>query len=110
MNWQFTAPGMRVRFGQGRTLLLLPFPLPRGTLDDIQPELKSINDSDSDDIYRGYTAWRESRSNFIDTLNVPESDAAKAQWERTYFRGARTDGVQGPADHQTRIRLKPFQR
>lgn len=75
----------------------------------IQPELKSISDG-GNDTYTGYTAWRDSRSNFIDTLNVEGSDANKARWERTYFQGARADGVRGPADHQTRVRVKPFQR
>ena len=108
MNWKFTAPGVRVRFDKDEPFCFF-FPLPRGPLEDIQPEIKSINDSGEDN-YRGYTAWRESRSNFIDTLNIPGSAAAKARWERTYFQGARPDGVPGPADHQTRIRLKPFQR
>jgi hypothetical protein len=108
MNWKFTAPGVRVRFEKDEPYCFF-FPIPRGNLEDIQPELKSINDSGAD-TYGGYNAWRESRSNFIDELNVPGSAAAKARWERTYFQGMRADGVRGPDDHQTRIRLKPFQR
>ena len=36
------------------------------------------------------------------TRIVPET------WERTYFQGNRPDGKTGAADHQTRIRVKPF--
>ena len=108
MNWKFTAPGVRIRFEKDEPFCFF-FPLPRGTLDEIEPEIKSISAA-GDDIYGGYTAWRESRSNFIETLNIPGSAAAKARWERTYFQGARPDGLPGPADHQTRIRLKPFKR
>jgi hypothetical protein len=108
MNWKFTAPGVRIRFEKDEPFCFF-FPIPRGGLEDIQPEVKSIAVS-GEDTYGGYSAWRESRSQFIDDLQIPDSDANKARWEKTYFQGARPDGKKGAPDHQTRIRLKPFQR
>jgi hypothetical protein len=107
MNWKFTAPGIKIRFEKDEPFCFF-FPVPRGNLEDIQPEIKSIS-ADSD-TYDAYAAWRDSRSKFIDTLQIPGSEANRAGWERTYFQGARPDGVRGPPDHQTRIRLKPFAR
>ena len=94
MNWKFTAPGIRIRFDKDEPFCFF-FPLPRGNLEEIQPEIKSISAADSD-TYDGYAAWRESRSRFIDTLQTPGSEANKAGWERTYFQGARPDGRRGP--------------
>jgi hypothetical protein len=108
MNWKFTAPGVRVRFEKDEPFCFF-FPIQRGGLEEIQPELKSISDAGQDN-YGGYATWRDSRSTFIETLNVEGTAANKARWERTYFQGARPDGIPGPADHQTRIRVKPFQR
>ncbi len=108
MNWKFTAPGIKIRFEKDEPFCFF-FPVPRGNLEDIQPEIKSISAADSD-TYHAYAAWRDSRSKFIDTLQIPGSEANRAGWERTYFQGARPDGVRGPPDHQTRIRLKPFAR
>jgi hypothetical protein len=108
MNWKFTAPGIRVRFEKDEPFCFF-FPVPRGNLEDIQPEVKSIGAADRD-TYDAYVNWRESRSKFIDDLQVVGTEANRARWERTYFQGARADGVKGPPDHQTRIRLKPFKR
>jgi len=108
MNWKFTAPGIPVRFEIDEPFCFF-FPVARGNLEQVEPELKSINDADRE-TYNGYNAWRESRSKFIGDLQKPGSDAVKAGWERTYFQGKRTDGAPGATDHQTRIRVKPFRR
>jgi hypothetical protein len=106
MNWKFTAPGVRVRFEKDEPFCFF-FPIPRGNLEEIEPELKSINRAERD-IHDGYAAWRESRSRFIDDLATPGTEAHEAKWERTYFQGNLPTGAPGPKDHQTRIRLKPF--
>jgi hypothetical protein len=108
MNWKFTAPGIRVRFEKDEPFCFV-FPISRGNLEDMQPELKSLSDAPPE-TYNGYVAWRDSRTEFIDTLQTPGSAANKAKWERTYFQGNRPDGKPGAPDHQTRIRLKPFVR
>jgi hypothetical protein len=108
MNWKFTAPGIRVRFEKDEPFCFF-FPIRRGYLEEIQPEIRSIGSADAD-TSRGYEAWREGRAKFIDTLWTPGSDANKAKWQRTYFQGNRPDGAPGPADHQTRVRLNPFKR
>jgi hypothetical protein len=81
MNWKFTAPGIRIRFEKDEPFCFF-FPIPRGGLEEIQPEVKSISVAGGD-TYRGYSAWRESRSKFIDDLQTPGSDANTARWEKT---------------------------
>jgi hypothetical protein len=108
MNWKFTAPGIKVRFEKDEPFCFF-FPLRRGGLEEIQPEVKSISDADRS-TYDGYAAWHQSRAKFIGELQTIGSDANKARWERTYFQGARPDGKPGAGDHQTRIRVKPFRR
>jgi hypothetical protein len=88
MNWKFTAPGVRIRFEKDEPFCFF-FPLPRGTLDEIEPEIKSISAA-GDDIYGGYTAWRESRSNFIETLNIPGSGPISRAHAPTGFPGPQT--------------------
>src|SRR5579859_530129 len=44
MNWKFTAPGIRVRFEKGEPFCFV-FPIQRGYLDDIQPEIRSLSDA-----------------------------------------------------------------
>jgi hypothetical protein len=109
MNWKFTAPGVRVRFDRDEPFCFI-FPLRRGALDEVQPEIQSISRADRE-TYDGYARWREQRSKFIDQLQVPGTEANEARWERSYFRGAHADGTPGGVpDHQTRVRVHPFKR
>jgi hypothetical protein len=107
MNWKFTAPGMRVRFEKDEPFCAF-FPVARGALEEIQPEILSI--SDDSETYDSYVAWRDQRGRFIRDLPVEGTEANRAKWERSYFQGTRVDGAPGAPDHQTRLRLKPFQR
>ena len=108
MNWKFTAPGIRVRFEKDEPFCFL-FPVRRGELEEIQPQIQSISTAERA-TYDAYALWREQRSAFIADLQTPGTEANRAQWERSYFQGKNADGSSGAADHQTRIRLKPFQR
>lgn len=107
MNWKFTAPGIPVRFEKDEPFCSF-FPIRRGFADAVQPELKSI--ADDKPTYESYLAWREQRVRFIGDLQKPGTEANKERWQRDYFQGRRPDGSPGIADHQTKIRLKPFQR
>jgi hypothetical protein len=104
MNWIFTCPG-EVHFVRDEPFCFF-FPVGRGVVDDTEPEIRSLYDDP--DFVRNYTLWRESRTEFLVDLKVPGSAAREEKWQRTYFRGLRPDGTQGAANHQTRIRAKPF--
>jgi hypothetical protein len=104
MNWLFTRPGT-VRFEKGEAFCFF-FPVGRGVVDVCEPELRSIHDDA--ELARLYMSWRASRADFLADLVVPGSEAQEAKWQRSYFRGLRPDGRVGVANHQTRVRPKPF--
>jgi anti-sigma factor RsiW len=57
------------------------------------------------EVQAGYTAWSQSRAQFLADLEVPESAAVKQKWEKHYFRGMAPDGSVAPA-HQTKLELR----
>jgi hypothetical protein len=82
------------------------FPVGRGGVDACEPELRGLYDDA--ELAALYTSWRERRAGFPADLAVPGSEAQEAKWQRSYFRGLRPDGGEGVANHQTRVRPKPF--
>ncbi len=103
MNWLFTAPGT-VRFERDEPFCFF-FPVGRGALNAIEPELRSVADDRA--IYDGYSEWRSERARFLRHLPIEGTEAHEAGWEKTYFQGIRPDKTK-VADHQTKLRLKPF--
>ncbi|HEU4406716.1 MAG TPA: DUF6065 family protein [Polyangiaceae bacterium] len=103
MNWLFTAPGT-VRFERDEPFCFF-FPVPRGNLNAMQPELLSVADDRA--VYDGYVAWRNERARFLRQLPIEGTEAFEAGWEKTYFQGKMPDGSKIP-DHQTKLRLKSF--
>ncbi|MDB5367518.1 MAG: hypothetical protein JWM77_3445 [Rhodospirillales bacterium] len=106
MNWMFTAPG-RVTFAEGEPFCFF-FPVQRGHLDTIEPRSERIAAPQNRAVYDQYVAWRDGRAKFLKDLPVAGSEANQAGWEKSYFQGSNPNGQQGVADHQTRLRLKPF--
>ena len=105
MNWKFTAPGVTVSFAQDEPYCAF-FPVLRGALDRIEPRIEEIARSGSE--LDEYTAWAEQRAHFLKELKIVDTEAHKRGWEKSYFQGRHPDGRRGPADHQTKLRLKPF--
>jgi hypothetical protein len=105
MNWKFTAPDVTVRFEEGEPYCAF-FPVPRGTLDRIEPRIESIEAGGRD--FDEYADWSDARGRFLKELNIEGTEAHERGWEKAYFQGRHPDGRRGPQDHQTKLRLKPF--
>jgi hypothetical protein len=104
MNWKFTRPGTKIRFDRDEPFCMI-YPIRRGLVDEVEPEIRPI-DSDVE-IQNAFTAWSRSRRGFIQALHVPGSEANAQKWQKDYFRGD-TRFAEGPADHRTKLRPKPF--
>ena len=105
MNWKFTRPG-QVRFEAGEPFCHL-LPLHRPLLDQVQARWQPL--SESPDLDAQYRAWTRSRGDFLHQLPDPQSQAAREQWQRGYFRGVDLHGC--PArDHRVKLRLPAFVR
>lgn len=105
MNWVFTRPHHPVCFEKGEPFCFF-FPLLDNTVEAVEPEIRDL-DADPE-IAAEYRAWKKSRVSFNKDLNVPNSAAWKAKWEKSYYRGLRADGSVGPASHRTKLRPQPF--
>ncbi|MDK1373610.1 MULTISPECIES: DUF6065 family protein [unclassified Sinorhizobium] len=78
----------------------------RGALETVTPTLLPL--AEAPEIEREYRLWSESRNNFNRDLANPDSSAAQARWQKSYFRGEFPSGESGPDDHRSRLRLRPF--
>ena len=105
MNWKFTRPG-RIRFEAGEPFCHL-LPLRTDLLEDVQPRWQPL--SEAPELETQYRQWTRSRGHFLGELPDPQSQAAREQWQRGYFRGVDAHGCPAP-QHRTRLRLPPFTR
>ncbi|WP_157015509.1 DUF6065 family protein [Mesorhizobium xinjiangense] len=105
MNWKFTRSNQRVHFEADEPICHL-FPLGRGALEAVAPELRPL--SENPELEAEFKTWSQSRNAFNEDLSDPDSDAARARWQKSYFRGVCPSGAPGPKDHRSRLRLKPF--
>ncbi|ARS69176.1 hypothetical protein CN120_04660 [Sinorhizobium meliloti] len=64
--------------------------------------------SENPELEGEYKAWSDSRNSFNKGLNDPNSDAVREKWQKSYFRGVCPAGRNGPEDHRSRLKLKPF--
>jgi hypothetical protein len=105
MNWLFTRPYAEVHFDAGEPYAHL-FPVQRGVLERVEPEIRAL--SEMPEMEHEYKAWSDSRNGFNADLEKPGSDAERARWQKSYFRGVTPLGEPAPATHQSRLRLAPF--
>jgi len=104
MNWKFTRPHHVARFDRDEPICMI-FPIPRGLVEQTEPEIRSIDTAP--EVKQAYEQWAESRRNFNAELMVPGSPAQKQKWQKDYFQGAPGFG-NVPADHRTKIRPRNF--
>jgi hypothetical protein len=105
MNWQFTRPGVPVRFEKDEPFCHF-FPVQPGVLESVEPVLRDLEDEP--ELARNYRAWERSRAQWIEDLHT-EGTVANAQgWQRFYHRGRLESGENGAGEHRTRMRLCPF--
>jgi hypothetical protein len=107
MNWLFTRRSKPVRFEKGEPICHF-FPVPRGLLGEVQPELRQL--SEARDLQSSYMAWATSRSKFNKQLESLPTKGEGHEWQKHYFRGRGPDDVPWVTlrSHQTTLRLKNF--
>jgi hypothetical protein len=107
MNWLFTRPDTVIRFEKGEPCCHI-FPVRRGELEAIKPELRPL--ADDPELKRQHDVWMEGRGWFNARLKRPGSQARAEKWQKLYQRGVDVEGREAVVDHRTRLRLKPFAR
>ena len=105
MNWLFTRPGTAVRFEQGEPYCHI-FPLRRGEVENVQPELRQLSDDPA--LERQHGTWTAGRNQFNAELRRPGSQAQADKWQKLYYQGIDMEGRAIAPDHRTRLRVKPF--
>lgn len=104
INHKFTRTNNVVTYEKDEPICFL-FPIPRGNLTTIEPEIKTM----SEDPYLAdqFKKWQTSRDAFQADVRInPKS--RNESWQKHYFRGIDMDGKQPVTDHETKIRLKEF--
>ncbi len=105
MNWRFTRRNHWVRFEAGEPICFIQ-PVQRSALERMTPKFVPL--SDNPDAARQFAAWSESRNSFQAKVAEKPPSAPTDQWQKRYYRGLDMDDKQGVADHQAKLRLKPF--
>jgi hypothetical protein len=77
MNWRFTQPG-KVTIKVGDVISHI-FPVRMDAFQDLQPELRNINDNP--ELKQKYQDWSSDRSKFL------KGHREKGDWQKTYFKG-----------------------
>lgn len=105
MNWQLTRPGLTVTFERGEPLCML-VPQRRHDLERFRPAFRRL--SDEPEVEAATQRWATSRERFLDDLAHEGTDARSRRWQRDYFEGRDVDTDERHAEHQTKLRLRPF--
>jgi Family of unknown function (DUF6065) len=104
MNWKFTRKDHAVSFKRDEPFCMI-FPLKRGVLEEIEPEVRMIKDDK--ELYESYLAFSKSRSEFNRDLRIPGSKAREQGWQKDYFRGISQFPL-AAVGHRTRLKLREF--
>jgi len=105
LNWRFTRRNHWVRFEAGEPVGFIQ-PTLREALERMEPKLVPL--ADNPEAARQFTAWSQSRTAFQAEVARDAPVTGAEQWQKRYYRGLDMDGRQGAADHQAKLRLKPF--
>ena len=105
MNWQVTRKRKWIRFEKGEPIAQV-FPVPRGVVDDAEPELRKLKSDDA--LNETVLGWRKTRDDFIASLKARDPKTSEQGWQKHYFRGLNPDGAPGCPEHQTKVKPKPF--
>jgi hypothetical protein len=105
MNWRFTRPGHRIRFEADEPFCFL-FPVQRGAVEAFAPGFASIEDDPETE--RRFKAWSEARNAFHDQMKSVTIRQKSEGWQKNYYRGVDMEGQSLVEDHQSKLRLRPF--
>ena len=107
MNWRFTRPDLWVRFEAQEPICFI-FPVQRGYLEQVTPRLRSIEEDPA--LEAQFNAWSAARTAFHERMVKSPPSVPADKWQKHYYRGVDAEGRPGPADHQARLRLPPFEK
>ncbi|HLI66631.1 MAG TPA: DUF6065 family protein [Caulobacteraceae bacterium] len=107
MNWRFTRPDAWVRFEAGEPIGFF-FPVKRGLIETFEPVFRALGEDP--DLMRRFQAWSRSRDAFHLEMQARPPVAPADKWQKHYYRGVDAAGTAIAADHQTKVRVKPFDR
>lgn len=105
MNWRFTRPHHPVRFEAGEPFCFL-FPVQRGAVEAFEPKFLPM--SDEPDLPERFGAWSRARDTFQAGVRASPPALPSKHWQKHYYRGVDIEGRIGTEDHQSKLRLKPF--
>ncbi|MDR2857638.1 MAG: cupin-like domain-containing protein [Novosphingobium sp.] len=107
MNWRFTRPNLPVRFEAMEPFCFL-FPVQRGALESFDPVFAPL---DADPATAGrFAAWSKARDAFHARIRAEPPAKTGDHWQKHYYRGVDVSGEALVDDHQSKLRLKPFDR
>jgi len=106
MSWKMTRKMMPVRFEVDEPICMI-VPQRRGELEHFAPEIRRIDSDET--VRRKHEYFLRSRGELgLAQAATNVSTGEKVPWQGDYTRGRHADGEPGPADHQTRLHLRPF--
>jgi len=107
MNWRFTRKDARVRFERGEPIGFF-FPVQRAALEGFEPEFQSLERDP--ELKRRFLEWSASRDAFHERVRDDPPKAPADRWQKHYYRGVDAAGEALIEDHQSKLRLQPFDR
>jgi hypothetical protein len=76
-------------------------------IEQIKPEFKPYETEE--DLKESYEAWQDSRNIFNQELEIPDSQARKDKWQKSYFQGLGPDAKPTQkARHWTKLDVQPW--
>lgn len=105
MNWRLTRPDHPVRFAENEVIAHI-FPIERGTIEQVLPQFVPI-DVDPE-LKRQFEQWSHSREAFQEQVRQHPPPRPADKWQKLYHRGLTPDGRCPIADHQSKLKVRPF--
>ena len=105
MNWRFTRADHWVRFDAGEPIAFF-FPVGRGAVEEFAPRFAPLADNPT--LLAQFEDWNRARSTFHATVAAAPPTDPSDHWQKHYYRGTDAAGCPGAADHQTKLRPRPF--
>lgn len=106
MNWRFTRPNHWVRFEAEEAICLL-FPVKRDALERFTTRFAPIHEQP--ELVAQFEAWSRSRDAFHKQMQVNPPTKPADRWQKHYYRGVDAGERAHIDDHQTKLRVAPFE-
>jgi hypothetical protein len=100
MNWKMTCVDVPVSFKVGEPIAMI-MPIRRGEIETFEITMRDLGVDQ--DLQREYTAWSESRKEFLEEYRARKQD--RPIWQKHYFMGNTVIGTTFE-DHQTNLKVR----